>query len=91
MYISDRVLPCTVIAAAPASSTACASSIQLIDFSSHPIRIFTVTGTDTARTIDFTISAAKETFFIKADPSPFLTILCIGHPILISTISAPTF
>ena len=37
------------------------------------------------------ISAASVTFFINAEPSPFFTTFCMGHPILISTISAPAF
>ena len=37
-----------------------------------------------------TISAARRGFFISALPSPFPTILCIGHPILISIADGET-
>ena len=52
------VLPWIVTAAAPASSTRLATSGAVISSSSHPLRIFTVTGIFTALTIAATTAAA---------------------------------
>ena len=84
VYISSLVLPCTAIASAPACSQIHATSTALILFLSHPLRIFTVTGTDTAFLTAETISPHKSGRFIKAQPPPLLLILGAGHPMLMS-------
>ena len=58
------VLPCIVIALAPASWHILATSGALILLLSQPLLILTVTGTFTALTTDETISFILEGFFI---------------------------
>ena len=88
-YICTRVLPCTAIAAAPACSRSFASSTALTDPPSQPLRILTVTGTGTALATADTISAASSGVRMSAEPSPDLTTLPTGQPMLMSIISAP--
>ena len=56
---------------------------------SQPRRIFTVTGTFTALTTASAMRAAFSGSRISAEPSPLLTILPTGQPMLMSKISAP--
>ena len=83
-YISSRVRPWTVTAEAPASSQIFAISTALTEFLSQPLRIFTVTGTGTARTTAETIARQSRGLFMRAEPEPLLAILGAGQPILIS-------
>ena len=55
--------------------------------SSNPVLIFTVTGLSTAFAIASTIFPTSRGFLSSADPSPLLTTLGTGHPILTSIIS----
>ena len=57
--------------------------------SSHPARIFTVTGIDTARVIAPTTVAACSGVRIRLHPAWCLAILCTGQPMLTSIMSAP--
>ena len=88
-YICTRVLPWTAMAAAPASSQRRAKAGALTLPPSQPLRIFTVTGTGTARATADTISAASSGVRMRAEPSPDLTTLPTGQPMLMSIISAP--
>ena len=56
---------------------------------SQPLRIFTVTGTETAFTTASTIRAARSGSRMRALPSPLFTIFGIGQPMLMSRKSAP--
>ena len=88
-YICMRVRPCTATALTPTSSSILASSTALMLPLSQPRRIFAVTGTLTARTTASAMRAAFSGSFISALPSPFLTTLPTGQPMLISKMSAP--
>ena len=81
--------PCTATAAAPASSIMRASSGAFTERSSHPARIFTVTGIFTARAIARTISAACAGSFIRLQPALCFAIFGTGQPMFTSTMSAP--
>ena len=83
------VLPWTATAAAPLSCKIFASSTTLTLPRSQPIRVFTVTGTSTASTTARTIWPASCGSFIRALPSPLLTIFGMGQPMLISKKSQP--
>ncbi len=89
MYDCAAVRPCTVTAAAPASSTRLASSGALIAVASQPARIFTVTGMRTARAIAPTMAAACAGSRIRLQPALCLAIFGTGQPMLMSTMSAP--
>ncbi len=56
-------------------------------FESHPALIFTVTVLVETFLILLIISPASPGVFISALPSPFFTILGVGHPIFTSIIS----
>ena len=88
-YICTRVRPCTATALTPACSSSCASSTALMLPLSQPRRIFTVTGTLTARMTASAMRAAFSGSRISALPSPFFTTLPTGQPMLISKMSAP--
>ena len=90
-YICLRVLPCTVIAAAPACSQSTASSGALIFSASQPARILTVIGTGETFTHCATISAASSGRFISALPPPFPATFGAGQPIFISMKSGEYF
>ena len=49
---------------------------------SHPIRIFTVTGTLLSPTAARTHAAARSGVFISAEPAPVFTTFGTGHPML---------
>ena len=85
----DRVRPWTAMAAAPLSWRTLASSTTLTLPRSQPMRVFTVTGTSTASATARTIRPAKAGSFIRALPSPLLTIFGMGQPILRSRKSQP--
>ena len=87
-YICTRVRPWTAMADAPACSRIFATSTQFTLPASQPLRIFTVTGTSTAAATAAVISPASSGVFISAEPSPPLTILPTGQPMLMSIISA---
>ena len=89
-YICARVRPCTATAAAPAALAHCrANATAFTSPPSQPLRNFTVTGTSTAAATAETISAASSGVRIRALPSPLLTILPTGQPMLMSMMSAP--
>ena len=88
-YICARVRPCTATAAAPAPSQSRAKATAFTSPPSQPLRNFTVTGTSTAAATAETISAASPGVRIRALPSPLLTILPTGQPMLMSMMSAP--
>ncbi len=88
-YICTLVLPCTAIAAAPASSAIFANSTAFTFPPSQPLRNFTVTGHGTFFRTSSIMRAAFSGSFISALPSPLLTIFPTGHPIFISITSAP--
>ena len=69
LYPWARVRPCTVIAFAPAFSIALATSTAFTEDESHPLRIFTVTGTDTFLTTPLTISYIFSGFLRRALPA----------------------
>ena len=81
--------PCTVTAAAPASSTIRASTGALISSSFQPARIFTVTGIFTALAIAAMIAAACAGSRIRLQPALCFAIFGTGQPMLTSTMSAP--
>ena len=88
-YICTRVRPCTATAAAPLRSHIAANCTAFTSPPSQPLRNFTVTGTSTAAATAETISAASSGVRIRALPSPLLTILPTGQPMLMSMMSAP--
>ena len=81
--------PCTATAAAPACSIMPATAGALTCSSSHPARIFTVTGMDTASAIAATTAAACSGVRIRLHPALCLAIFGTGQPMLMSTMSAP--
>jgi hypothetical protein len=56
---------------------------------SQPVRIFSVTGTSTARTTAVTIRATSTGSRISADPAQALQTFLAGQPMLMSMIRAP--
>ena len=88
-YICTRVRPWTVMPATPTLSSSTASSGALMLPLSQPRRIFTVTGTFTALTTASAMRAAFSGSRISAEPSPLLTTLPTGQPMLMSRMSAP--
>ncbi len=58
-------------------------------WSSQPVRIFNVTGTETAFAVASMIFAALLTSRIKAEPAQPLTTFLTGQPMFMSMISAP--
>ena len=66
-----------------------ASSGALRCSSFQPARIFTVTGIFTALAIAVMMDAACPGSFIKEQPALCFEILGTGHPMLMSTMSAP--
>ena len=87
-----RVRPCTVIIAAPASTSAHANSGAFSELSSQPARCLTVTGmcAGTARRTAATSSAASAGSRISAEPHAPAVTLFAGQPMLMSTSDAPT-
>ena len=89
LYICARVLPCIEMALHPTSCKRSATSTILIESSSQPKRVFTVTG----NLVCFTIASVRETIrsmsFKMPAPAPLLTTFLTGHPKLISIISGP--
>ena len=90
-YICWRVRPWMHSAAAPFSSMILANSTALTEFSSQPLRNFTVTGSSTAEETALTISPASFGFFINALPPPFPATLGAGQPMLMSMMSGLNF
>src|SRR4051812_5823199 len=78
-----------VTAAAPASCTIRASSGALRDVPFQPARILTVTGILTAFAMALTTAAACSGSRIRLHPAWCFAIFGTGHPMLMSTISAP--
>lgn len=72
------------MAAAPASSIACAKGTALRQVSSQPSRNFTVTGTLLSRQTARTISCASDGLRMRALPEPVAMTLCTGQPMLMS-------
>ncbi len=62
---------------------------MFFDSSSHPSRVFTVTGRRTASTIRRVISTISGTSRIMPDPAPRPAIFFIGQPKLMSITSGP--
>ena len=62
---------------------------MFFDSSSHPRRVFTVTGFFTAATIRRVISTISGTSRIIPDPAPRPAIFFTGHPKLMSITSGP--
>ena len=89
LYTCARVRPWTATAETPAASSVLANSTQLQLPMSQPRRNLAVTGTLTAFTTASTMRAAPSGSFIRAAPSPLLTILPMGQPMLMSMMSAP--
>ena len=87
-----RVRPCTVIIAAPASTSARANSAAFSEHSSQPARCLTVTGmcAGTARRTAATSSAASAGSRISAEPHAPAVTFFAGQPMLMSTMAAPT-
>ena len=79
-YICSLVLPCIVIALAPASSQILATCTAMFSFSANPFLNLQVIGLALFFTQLFTICSSNGKFFKSADPSPFLTILGAGQP-----------
>ena len=81
--------PWTATAAAPASSTICASVGAFRSSSFQPARIFTVTGIFTAFAIAAMTVAACSGSRIRLQPALCFAIFGTGQPMLTSTMSAP--
>ena len=88
-YICARVRPWIVSAAMPVSCRRRAISSIFFDSSSHPRRVFTVTGLFTAPTIRRVISTISGTSRIMPDPAPRPAIFFTGQPKLMSMMSGP--
>ena len=84
-YICSRVRACTTTAAAPAASQALATSTAVRWASSHPARIFTVTGRPPlCFTTASTMRPARAGSSISLLPAPEETIFGAGQPMLMS-------
>ena len=73
----------------PTSCSLSANSTIILESSSHPSRVFTVTGSFTASTTCLVISTILSGSLIIPEPAPLRAILLTGHPKLMSTRSAP--
>ena len=89
LYIWQRVRPWMVSAAMPASCRRSASSTIILELSSHPRRVLTVTGLPTASTTAFVMATILSGSFIIPLPAPRPAIFDTGQPKLMSTMSAP--
>ena len=89
LYIWHLVRPCTVNALMPVSCSLSASSTIIFESSSHPSRVFTVTGLRTASTMLFVIITILSGSRIIPEPAPLPAILLTGHPKFMSMTSHP--
>ena len=87
---SARVRPWITSMAMPHSSAIRAISGAFLCSRSHPVRILSVTGISTAARTASRISAVKHSFFMSALPQSVFKTFLAGHPILMSTTSAPS-
>ncbi len=89
---ADAKRPCTVIAPAPASSTARWMSKITMLLGFGPMRVFTVTGRPDASRIFATISPIFSGARINAAPAPHFSTFGTGHPALMfSEANPPNF
>ena len=65
--------------------------VRLRLLSSHPVRIFIVTGIETALTTALIIQPARYSSFISAEPHNLFVTLRAGQPKLISIAAAPLY
>ena len=80
LYIWCRVRPCMLNAEIPMSCKRSATSTIFLVLSSHPKRVFTVTGNPTASTISFVMATILGMSCSRADPAPLHATFFTGHP-----------
>ena len=88
-YLQFLVLPCIAIAEIPSDSAILAIVTPFLFIWLGPVLILRVTGLSEALTTALNIFITSVGSLSNAEPAAFLQTFLAGHPILISTISAP--
>ena len=91
LYICALVLPCIAMDFIPTSCKRSATSTILIELSSQPKRVLTVTGRLVCSTIALVKDTIKSISFKMPAPAPLETTFFTGQPKLMSIISGLDF